>query len=64
MHSLQNLRGIPKDLNPELHLRAIRKEWTAWYHANPNATKQQLLEFATKIDDKYGHLFVPPVRNR
>jgi len=62
MQSLENLRGIPKDLNSEFHLRTLRKEWTEWYKANPAPTKQDLLDFATHIDDKYGHLFVPPVR--
>ena len=25
-------------------------------------TRQEVLDFATHIDDTYGHLFVPPVR--
>jgi len=62
MHSLENLRGIPKELNPEFHLRSIRKDWNEWYKANPAPTKQELLDFATHVDNKYGHLFVPPVR--
>ena len=62
MHSLQNLRGIPKGVNSELHLRTIRKVWNKWYKANPRPSKQDLLDFATTLDDKYGHLFVPPVR--
>lgn len=63
MHSLENLRGIPKgDVNNRVHLSAIRKEWNRFYKANPNPTKQQLLDHATTIDNKYGHLFNPPVR--
>ena len=62
MHSLDNLRGIPKELNSKMHLSDIRKDWTAFYKENPNATKQDLLDQATKMDDKYGHQFVPPVR--
>ena len=27
MHSLENLRGIPYDINPNVHLRLIRREW-------------------------------------
>jgi hypothetical protein len=62
MHSLENLRGIPKTDNPKLHLKQIRREWDAFYREHPNATREQLLEHATRIDDKFGHLFDPPVR--
>lgn len=62
MHSLENLRGIPKEMNPELHLREIRKAWNEWYKSNPAPTKQEVLDFATNMDDRFGHLFVPPVR--
>lgn len=62
MHSLENLRGIPKTDNPKLHLKEIRREWDAFYREHPNATREQLLEHATRIDDKFGHLFDPPVR--
>ena len=63
MHSLENLRGIPKgSVNNRVHLSEIRKEWNKFYKANPNASQQDLLDFATKIDDKYGDQFDPPVR--
>ncbi len=62
LHSLENLRGIPKTGNPELHLSSIRRQWNEFYRTHPNPTKQQLLDFATKIDDDFGHLFRPPVR--
>lgn len=62
MHSLDNLRGIPKEINSELHLSNIRKEWNRFYFDNPNPTRQDLLDKATEIDDKYGHQFTPPVR--
>jgi hypothetical protein len=29
---------------------------------HPTATKQELLDFAKQIDDKFGHLFDPPIR--
>jgi len=63
MHSINNLRGIPKESNPELHLSKIRKEWNNFYRTTPNPTKQQLLDKATEIDDKFGKLFNPPVRD-
>ncbi|SFX68203.1 RHS repeat-associated core domain-containing protein [Thermoactinomyces sp. DSM 45891] len=62
MHSLDNLRGIPKEINSSLHLSTIRKEWNQFYKANPNATKGQLSDKARDVDDKYGHLFNPPIR--
>ncbi|HKN98479.1 MAG TPA: hypothetical protein VJX10_15275 [Pseudonocardiaceae bacterium] len=63
MHSLENLRGIPKGAtNNRVHLSQIRKEWNRFYKANPNPTQEQLLDFATKVDDKFGHLFNPPIR--
>lgn len=62
MHSLDNLRGIPKELAPEYHQGKLQKEWNRFYKANPNPTRQDLLDHATKMDDKYGHMFIPPVR--
>lgn len=62
MHSLQNLRGIPKSINNDVHLSQIRKSWNQFYRANPSPTKQQLLDHATKVDNQFGHLFNPPVR--
>lgn len=62
MHSYENLRGIPKEINGQLHLGDIRKEWTDFYETHPNATKEELLDFATHIDNKYGHQFNPPIR--
>ncbi|TWH20742.1 hypothetical protein JD82_02589 [Prauserella rugosa] len=62
MHSYENLRGIPKDENATLHLSEIRKEWNRFYKHNPNASTENLLDFATHIDNKYGGRFNPPVR--
>jgi hypothetical protein len=63
LHSLDNLRGIPKGANAQTHLREIRKEWNAFYRQHPErATKEQLLDKASEIDRKYGHLFDPPIR--
>jgi outer membrane biosynthesis protein TonB len=62
LHSLENLRGIPKEANARLHLSQIRKAWNRFYRENPTASKEQLLDFATWVDDTFGHLFIPPVR--
>jgi hypothetical protein len=61
MHSLENLRGIPRHLNSELHLKQIRREWNRFYEDNPMPTRQQLLQKATEIDVKYGSQFNPPI---
>lgn len=61
LHSIENLRGIPRDVNDTVHLSAIRKEWNRFYRTHPAATQQELLDFATEIDKKFGHLFNPPV---
>jgi hypothetical protein len=62
MHSLQNLRGIPKgQVNSRVHLSQIRKEWNQFYKDHPNATRQQILDHATKVDLKLGTNFNPPV---
>jgi hypothetical protein len=66
MQSINNLRGIPKDINSEVHLSAIRKEWNDFYkyfdQTGTAPTKQQLLDKATEIDNKFGYLFNPPLR--
>jgi hypothetical protein len=61
IHSLENLRGIPKSLDSTLHKSYIAKEWNKFYRLNPAGavTKQKLLDKATEIDRKFGHLFQP-----
>jgi hypothetical protein len=61
MHSLENLRGIPKEMNSQMHLSEIRREWNQFYRANPTATQAQLLAKATEIDARYGTRFNPPI---
>jgi hypothetical protein len=41
----------------------IRRRWNEFYRSHPNPTKQELLDFASSIDDEFGHLFVPPWRD-
>ena len=61
IHSIENLRGIPNELNSDLHLRQIAREWNEFYDANLKATRERLLQKATEIDRKYGGWFKPPV---
>jgi hypothetical protein len=60
IHSLENLRGIPKEINNALHLSMIRSEWNEFDRQHQNPTKEQLIQKATDIDVKYGHSFMPP----
>ncbi|RZM77786.1 hypothetical protein [Leptolyngbya iicbica] len=62
MHSLQNLRGIPKELNNSLHLSEIQKIWKRFYKSHPTPTREDLIQQAAQIDDLFGHLFNPPIR--
>ena len=59
IHSYENLRGIPKTVNSEIHLSKIRKEWNEFYKQNPVPTKHQLIEKRLEIDKKYGDNFNP-----
>ncbi|MFI6694560.1 DUF6531 domain-containing protein [Streptomyces sp. NPDC050433] len=63
IHSLENLRGIPKGLiNNAVHLSEIRKHWNSFYRAHPSPTRQQVLDQATIIDDMLGNWFAPRIR--
>ena len=67
LHSLENLRGIPRGADgTNLHQSLLRQEWDMFYRAVEESgrtpTRQDLLDFAKKVDDKYGSRFVPPVR--
>ncbi|WP_214824111.1 hypothetical protein [Exiguobacterium algae] len=62
MHSIGNLRGIPKELNSDIHLSKIRKDWNKFYRENPNATREELDLMRDQIDKKYGGQFNPPIK--
>ncbi|WP_217614719.1 putative T7SS-secreted protein [Cellulomonas sp. GbtcB1] len=65
MHSLENLRGIPNDANPRVHLSEIRRLWNRFYEDFPSGgaapTTDDLLDYATSIDLQVGQRFLPPV---
>lgn len=61
IHAYDNLRGIPNQVNSDIHLSKIRKDWNKFYKENPNPTKDQLLEKRVEIDQKYGEQFNPPI---
>ncbi|WP_168200704.1 hypothetical protein [Allokutzneria sp. NRRL B-24872] len=49
-----------------MHLSAIRKAWNSFYKPFRDSgtvpSKQQLLDFAAMIDDRYGTSFNPNIR--
>jgi hypothetical protein len=61
IQSLENLRGIPKHLNREIHLIQIRLRWNDFYRENPRPSREDVLRHATKIDTELGSNFNPPV---
>ncbi len=66
MHSLDNLRGIPQEVNREVHLQETRRVWNDFYRRMEELgrppTRQELLDQASVIDDNLGHYFLPPER--
>lgn len=61
IHSLKNLRGIPKSISPDLHLSKIRRAWNEFYRAHPSPKKQDVLDFAARLDRQFGAVFEPPL---
>ncbi|CAM5506676.1 MULTISPECIES: RHS repeat-associated core domain-containing protein [Streptomyces] len=62
LNSLENLRGVPNAVNRDLHLSRIRILWNGFYKTHPNPTRQDVLDYATFIDDFVGGEFTPRVR--
>ncbi|MGA2404874.1 MAG: hypothetical protein ABSG91_24755, partial [Syntrophobacteraceae bacterium] len=64
IHSLENLRGIPLDINTDVHLSQIRIGWNNFYkpfiETGTAPTKAQLLQKATEIESMFGSKFMPP----
>lgn len=61
IHSLNNLRGIPKSMNPDVHLSKIRRAWNEFYRTHPRPTKQEVLDLAARLDRDLGSIFEPPL---
>ncbi|WP_180298670.1 hypothetical protein [Bacillus vallismortis] len=62
IHALENLRGIPKEINSDIHLSKIRRDWNRFYRNNPNPTKEEVINYMIELDKKYGEDFNPPVK--
>jgi|LakMenE01Jun11ns_1017448.scaffolds.fasta_scaffold9926369_3 hypothetical protein len=64
LNAIGNLRGIPKDLNNQLHNSFIRKAWNIFYKANPNPTARDIINYADGIDIIVGGHFLPNIGTR
>ncbi|MEV0975430.1 ricin-type beta-trefoil lectin domain protein [Streptomyces sp. NPDC049915] len=62
LNAPENLRGIPSSVNSDLHLSRIRILWNGFYNTHPTATRQEILDYATFIDDFVGGEFEPRLR--
>jgi hypothetical protein len=62
IHALENLRGIPKEINSDIHLSKIRRDWNRFYRNNQNPTKEEVIYYVIELDKKYGDNFNPPVK--
>lgn len=40
----------------------ITNKWNIYFKNNSNLKKSDIVAFAKKIDDEFGHLFLPPTR--
>ncbi|MCB9617799.1 MAG: hypothetical protein H6722_35640, partial [Sandaracinus sp.] len=60
LDDLSNLRGVPRGVNGPLHLSAIRVEWNKFYRSHPNATREEIVQYAEYIDWRFGSFFSPP----
>ena len=62
IHALENLRGIPKEMNSDIHLSKIRIGWNRFYRNNPSPTKEEVINYMIELDKKYGEDFNPPIK--
>ena len=66
IHAYESLRGIPNDVNSEVHLSKIRIEWNKFYKdiakGKIEGTKENFLNKAKEIDEKFGDEFNPKMK--
>ncbi len=59
IHALSNLRGIPIEVNSQVHLSEIRRSWNEFYRNNPCPTREDILAHADYVDRMFGGIFLP-----
>ncbi|MBK8223957.1 MAG: hypothetical protein IPK73_23375 [Candidatus Obscuribacter sp.] len=55
IHDIRNLVGIPRDAG--VH-GGIKTKWNEFFETHPSPTKEQVIEFAVKIDKKNGRHYL------
>ncbi|MCW1916477.1 hypothetical protein OJ996_23015 [Luteolibacter sp. GHJ8] len=61
IHSLEVLRGIPLELVRVLHGKIIQMEMNDFRRRNADPSEQDLLDFASEIDARFGQYFLPVI---
>ncbi len=59
VHALENLRGVPNELNNKIHQKDITPRWSRFYNKNPQASRQDILDEVKRIDQEHGSRFLP-----
>ena len=66
IHAYENLRGIPNEINNEVHLSKIRKEWNQFYKdvakGKIKLTRESFFSKAKEIDKMFGNQFKPNMK--
>ncbi len=66
IHAYESLRGIPNEVNSEIHLSKIRIEWNKFYKdiakGKIEPTKENFLNKVKEIDEKFGDKFKPKIK--
>ena len=61
INGIGNLRGVPNELNNDLHPQDIRDAWDDFYDSNPDPTRRKIFKKRDAIDREFGCLFNPPM---
>jgi RHS repeat-associated protein len=56
LNAASNLRGIPLEMNSNLHLSQIHGAWRTFWQMNPAATRADILAFAQSLEVEHGLL--------
>jgi hypothetical protein len=59
---MRSMPIIPSPVETTHQEATGHREWNRFYRAKPSPSRQDLLDEATRLDQKYGHEFTPPVK--
>ena len=61
IHSPENLRGIPKSISRYIHQSQLGKEFSKFRRKHSNPSRQDLIDYASYTDWKYGEFYIPKI---